>query len=132
MLRDNKGNRLFRRVEVKVVFPDKIFPDKKMVTRAEPHKGFGPDGIDDILMQVTDQLDTLFPWWEFRMQALAPEHRTAKFVFTFAAYRATEIQKTKESSALDPGTEAGLARMAEQQQPPSPGASETEAANHAT
>lgn len=88
MLRDLKGNRLFRKVEVRIVFPDEIFPVKKMTQHAGPHQGFGAEGIDDLLMRTVDQLDTLYPWWEFKMVELAPVGRTARYVFTFAGYRA--------------------------------------------
>lgn len=112
MLRDSKGNRLFRRVDIRIVFPDGIFPDKKLSQHAEPHKGFGPDGIDDLLMQTADQLDTLYPWWQFRFVELAPVGRTASYVFTFAGYRPSAFPEAKpedftqeltkkESKALD-------------------------------
>lgn len=87
MLRDNEGNRLFRKVIVRIVFPDAIFPPKNFVQHAGPHQGFNPNGIDEILMNIADRLDQLYPWWEFRVVELAPEGRTAKYVFTFAGYR---------------------------------------------
>ncbi len=88
MLRDSKGQRLYRRVEIRIFFPDKIFPVKKLHQHAEPHKGFSLDGIDDLLMQTTDQLDQLYPWWEFKMIELKPEGRTARFNFTVIGNRA--------------------------------------------
>lgn len=87
MLRGKEGQRLFRKVKVSITFPEKIFPVKTLSNHAGPGKGFGPDGIDEILMKVTDQLDTLYPWWEFRMIELAPVGRTARFSFSFAGYR---------------------------------------------
>jgi hypothetical protein len=87
MLHDAKGNRLYRRVEIKIFFPDKIFPVKKLHQHAEPHKGFSPEGIDELLMQTTDQLDTLYPWWEFKMIELAPRGRTACYNFVMVGYR---------------------------------------------
>jgi hypothetical protein len=77
MLRDTKGNRLFRKVKIQIFFPDGIMRPEKLVLRAEPKKGFNDDSIDEILMRTADQLDTKFPWWEFKVSALAPEHRTA-------------------------------------------------------
>lgn len=94
MLTDAKGNRIYRRIDIKIVFPDKILPDRKMSQRAEPHKGISPDGIDDLLMQTADQLDTLYPWWQFRVVELAPVGRTAKYVFTFAGNRAMPLPDT--------------------------------------
>ena len=95
MLHDAAGNRLYRKLEMRIVFPDRIFPDKQIVQHAEPHKGFGPEGIDAALMQVTDQLDTLYPWWDFRLVTLSPVGRTARFVFTFAGYRAGAFPEAK-------------------------------------
>jgi hypothetical protein len=100
MLKDKDGNRLFRKVAVKVVFPDAIFPPKTFVQHAGPQQGFGPTGIDDILMRLAEQLDTLYPWWDFKVVELAPEGRTAKYVLTFAGYRQPP---TTESTTLEPG-----------------------------
>jgi len=90
MLRDKEGNRLFRKVTVKVIFPEAIFPPKTFVQHAGPRQGFGPDGIDDILMSVADKLEELYPFWEFKPLELTPEGRTARYVLTFAGYRATK------------------------------------------
>lgn len=108
MLRDAAGNRLFRTVKVKIVYPDAIFPPKILVQRAGPHQGFGPTGIDDILMQTADQLDSLYPFWEFKMVELMPEGRAARYLFTFAGYRSTKINPDAESSTLEPGTAESL------------------------
>lgn len=108
MLRDLNGNRLFRKVEITIFFPDNIFPLKKMTQRAGPHQGFGPNGVDDLLMQVADDLEVKFPWWEFKFIELAPVGRTARFVFTFAGYRAsTPNTKTTESSTPAPEVTEG-------------------------
>lgn len=88
MLRDKDGNRLFRRVQVKIIFPDDILPPKVLSSRADPRQGFGPNGVDAILDDIADQLDVLYPWWQFTLVELIPEGRTARFVFTFAGYRA--------------------------------------------
>lgn len=114
MLKDAAGNRLFRKVVVRIIFPDAIFPPRVIAQHAGPHQGFGPDGIDNILMSVADKLDELYPWWEFRVVELAPEGRTAKYVFTFAGYRSvkpaaapvpefTQEPTTAESTTLGPG-----------------------------
>lgn len=107
MLRDKEGNRLFRKVTVKVLFPEHIFPEKTYVQHAGPHQGFGPENVDALLMNIADQLETLYPWWEFRPIELKPEGRTARWVFTFAGYRAqhgvdaaageTTLNQVKES-----------------------------------
>ena len=102
MLRDNKGARLFRRVDTKIVFPDAIFPDKKMSQHAEAHQGFNSDGVDEILMQIADQLETLYPWWQFKMVELKPEGRTARYIFKFAGYRSTKITPNDERTTLGP------------------------------
>ena len=95
MLRDAKGNRLFRKVWIKIVYPDAIFPPKIQTQHAGPHQGFGPEGIDYILMQVADQLETLFPYWDFKMAELAPQGRTARYVFTFAGYSTKVMEQVK-------------------------------------
>lgn len=110
MLCDNQGNRLFRKLQIKVVFPDRIFPDKTFMQHAGPHQGFGPSGVDEMLMQVADRLDTLYPWWDFKIIELKPEGRTAKYVFTFAGYRSVkpaavpvpEFTQPTESSTIEP------------------------------
>lgn len=110
MLKDKDGSRLFRKVFIKVVFPDAIFPPKTFVQHAGPHQGFGPAGVDAMLMQIADHLDTLYPFWEFRVVELAPQGRNAKYVFTFAGYRAVPApspaiqDKPTESTTLEPGT----------------------------
>src|ERR1700681_4808274 len=107
MLRDKEGNRLFRKVKVKVVFPDAIFPDRNFINHAGPRQGFGPDDIDDILMQIADQLDTLYPFWEFKVHEMLPEHRTARYLMTFAGYRPISpatIKPIADSNAPEPET----------------------------
>jgi len=122
MLRDTKGNRLYRRIDIKIIFPPDVLPVKKISQRAEAHKGFGPSGIDDILMQVTDQLDTLYPWWQFEMVPLAPSGRTTSFVFKFVGYRlgtsvasmSPEAQlQTVPIDAIDRAVEAKVKELAE-------------------
>jgi len=88
VLRDKDGNRLFRKVTVRVIFPEAIFPPKTFIQHAAARQGFGPEGIDAMLMSIADQLETLYPFWDFRAQELAPEGRTARYVLTFAGYRA--------------------------------------------
>ena len=87
MLRDSAGNKLFRRVEIRVLFPDGIMAPSKTVQKAEPHKGFGGEAIDEMLMNTADQLDVKFPWWNFRLSELTPEHRTARYVFTCVGFK---------------------------------------------
>ncbi len=88
MLRDKDGNRLFRKMTVKIIFPDAIFPERTYVQHAGAKQGFGPDGVSQMLMDIADKLDTLYPWWEFRPIELTPVGRTTRYVFTFAGYRA--------------------------------------------
>jgi hypothetical protein len=86
MLKDKAGNRLFRKMTVKVIYPDKIFPDKTYVQHAGARSGFGPEGTDAFLLAIEEELTRLFPFWEFAVTELAPQNRTARFVFTFAGY----------------------------------------------
>jgi len=98
MLRDKAGNHLYRKMTVKVIYPDKIFPDKTYVQHAGARSGFGPDGIDAFLLAVEEELTRLFPFWEFTATELAPEHRTTRFVFTFAGY-STKSSKPAQDMA---------------------------------
>ena len=114
MLKDREGNRLFRKVDIRIIFPEKIFPPKLMTYRAggknpgDMHKGFGPGNIDEILDGIVEQLDTLYPFWEFALTELAPEHRTARYVLNFAGYRAqapiipTELLDSTVDKVLSP------------------------------
>jgi hypothetical protein len=89
MLRDAEGNRLYRRIEVKIAYPPDVFPKKTLIYRAQgARKAYGPEGIDGILMSVTDQLDQLYPWWEFEMVPLAPRGRVASYVFKVVGTKA--------------------------------------------
>jgi hypothetical protein len=81
MLRDGHGNKLFRKVVLTIRYPEDVLRPEKIVQKSEPHKGFGPDSVDQMLMQVADQLEARFPWWEFKMIPLSPEHRTARYTF---------------------------------------------------
>jgi hypothetical protein len=90
MLKDKFGVRLFRKVNIRVVFPEAIFPPKVFQQHAGPRQGFGDEGVSNMLMQIADRLEELYPWWEFRVVELKPEGRTAKYVFTFAGYRAVK------------------------------------------
>jgi hypothetical protein len=87
MAHDKAGNRIFRKVQVRVIFPDDIFPPKLFTQRAGPKQGFGDSGRAAMLDQIADQLDTLYPYWEFNLTELAPIGSTAKYVMTFAGYR---------------------------------------------
>jgi hypothetical protein len=81
MLRDRKGNKLYKHVVVKVHFPDGIAPHK-IRKKAPARQGFNENGLDEILMSVADQLDKLYPWWTFRMVELASTApRTAEYSF---------------------------------------------------
>ena len=108
MRTDRAGNRSFKTIKVKVIFPDAIFPDKTFVQHAGPRQGFGPDGIDQILEQVAEQLDTRYPWWNFRPREMRPDGSTIHFVFVFAGTNrnyvppAPNITPTTESSTPEP------------------------------
>ena len=106
MLKDKAGNRLFRKVTIKIVYPDNLFPEKTYSHHAGPHQGFGPDGVDDLLMQTATRLDELYPWWEFRVVELTSVGRTARFVFTYAGPRSVGLSETK---GLSPSANEGSA-----------------------
>jgi hypothetical protein len=90
MISDKKGNKLYRQVWIKVIFPEKIFQPKIFRSKAGPHQGFNPAGIADLQMQVADKLETLYPFWDFKSVELASRGRVARYVFTFAGYRAVQ------------------------------------------
>jgi hypothetical protein len=106
MLKDKAGNRLFRKMTVKVIFPEAIFPDRTYVQHAGPKQGFGPEGVNEMLMAIADQLETLYPFWEFSYSELTPVGRTGRFVFKFAGYRATPVPEKPiaDSTTPEPGT----------------------------
>jgi hypothetical protein len=81
MFRDRNGHRLFKRVEIEIHFPEKALPFKKIRQMAPAQQGFGPDGLDDLLMKVTDMLEEQFPWWEFKLVEMKPSGRVAKYHF---------------------------------------------------
>lgn len=89
MLKDKNGNRLFRKVEVRVNFPDNIFPSKVLSNHAGPKQGYSEVGIDEILMTVATRLDELYPWWDFKYIELKPVGRTARYVFNFVGYNSS-------------------------------------------
>jgi hypothetical protein len=105
MLQDKAGNRLWRKVKIKVIFPDNIFPPKVFIQHAGPRQGFGPDGTDDMLMKVADYLEELYPFWNFKMQEMTPEHRTARYLMTFAGYRATPASAQPPTNSTTPEAE---------------------------
>ena len=84
MRKDKEGNKLYRKMTVKVIFPDALFPDRAYQQHAGPKMGFGPEGIDQMLNQIADELDSLYPWWEFRSCELLPIGSTIRFAFIFA------------------------------------------------
>ena len=98
MLRDKEGNRLFRKMTVKIIYPDNIFPEKTYVQHAGAHQGFGPEGIDHMLNEIADKLDTLYPWWDFKPLELSPVGRTARFVFTWVGYRGNQTSEMVQST----------------------------------
>jgi hypothetical protein len=115
MRKDKAGNKLYRKMTVKVIFPDRIFPDRVYHQHAGPRQGFGPDGVDQMLEQIADQLDALYPWWQFRLTELRPEGNTIRFAFIFAGNNPTyvapapTIQPIADSSAL--GTEPPISTL---------------------
>lgn len=113
MLRGTDGQRLYRKVQIRVIFPDNIFEPKIYQQHAGPRQGFGEAAVLDMLLQVADQLETLYPYWDFQSVELTPIGRTARYVFNFAGYRAsgadTKIESTnntiypiEESTKLEP------------------------------
>ena len=102
MLRDAQNNRLFRRIEIKVIYPPDIFPSKKFTYKAQgKNRAYGPDGIDQILMHTTDQLDQLYPWWDFAVVPLAPRGRVASYVFKVVGLRAIPPSQEEQAAKID-------------------------------
>jgi hypothetical protein len=97
MRRDQEGNKLYRKIWVKIVYPEAIFPPKIMVSKAPPKRGFNEEGIDDILMQTADKLENLFPYWNFKMTEIAPLGGMARYVFTFSGYSAKVMDQVKSN-----------------------------------
>jgi hypothetical protein len=115
MRTDKYGNKLFKKMRVKVIFPDQIFPDRTYVQHAGPRQGFGPDGVDQMLEQIADQLDTLYPWWQFRPVELASIGSTIRFAFIFAGNNKSYVpppaltQPPTDSTTPEPETERTIA-----------------------
>ena len=108
MRKDKEGNKLYRKMTVKIVFPDAIFPDRTYVQHAGPRQGFGPTGVDEMLNQVADQLDTLYPWWDFKPTEMTPVGSTIRWVFTFAGYRATPAPTQPPTDSTTPEAETAF------------------------
>ena len=110
MRTDKAGNNLARKMTVKVIFPDEIFPDRVYKQHAGPKQGFGPDGVDQMLNQIADQLDELYPWWQFRPVDLSLIGSTIRFAFIFAGNNtnyvapAPTINPTADSNTHGPET----------------------------
>ena len=106
MLKDSQGNRLFRKMTVKIIFPDAIFPERTYVQHAGAKQGFGPDGVHQMLDDIATKLDELYPWWDFRPIELTPVGRTTRYVFRFAGYRAVPApgQPIADSTTPEPET----------------------------
>jgi hypothetical protein len=66
MRRDDKGNPLYRHVDIKVILPEGR-KSIHQVVHAPPRQGFHPDGIDEIVSKTIEQLDARFKYWNFRM-----------------------------------------------------------------
>lgn len=107
MLQDSKGNRLYRRLEIKIVYPDSILDPETTVQKAPAGKGFSDENINSALMSIADRLDSLYPFWEFEPIELASHGRLAKFVFAFKGYRAaqTPSDNPTEQTSSAPASE---------------------------
>ncbi len=112
MRTDKLGNKLFKKMTVKVIFPSGIFPDRTYVQHAGPRQGFGPDGVDQMLNQIADNLDSLYPWWQFEPMEMEPVGSTIRFVFKFAGnnpnYRPPAVQITPDEDSTTPRPETTL------------------------
>jgi hypothetical protein len=63
-MRSAKGEKLFKRIEIKIFFEGKIL---RKVFRSQPRQGFTSDGIQQVLEKVSDDLEEKFPGVEFRL-----------------------------------------------------------------
>lgn len=87
MAKDRQGNRLVRRIEIRIVFPEGTIPEKKTVQVAPDNKAFSEDGIERMLKTIGERLERACPHWEFRLFELSAMGSTAGFVFRYAATR---------------------------------------------
>jgi hypothetical protein len=74
------------------------------VQHAGPRQGFGVDGIDQMLEQIADQLDTLYPWWQFRPVELAPIGSAIRFAFIFAGNNTSYVPPAPNQTPTDSTT----------------------------
>lgn len=114
MRTDKAGNRLYRKMTVKIIFPAGIFTDRTYMQHAGPRQGFSPDGVDQMLLQIADDLDSLYPWWNFEPVELSPIGSTIRFVFKFVGNNTNYVppapttNPTADSSTLGPETTEGI------------------------
>ena len=94
--------RLFKRVEIKVIFPPKTFPSKRFIFRAPSGKGFNGNGIDELLYQAATQLEGKFPMWDFRLVPLAVNGNRCAFNYVYDSPNAAYVAKLKEESCQTP------------------------------
>jgi hypothetical protein len=91
--------RLFKRVEIKVIFPPKTFPSKRFIFRAPSDKGFNATGIYGLQDQVAEGLESKFPMWDFRLVPLAANGNRCAFNYVYDSIKASYVEQlTKESN----------------------------------
>ena len=86
-IHDAKGNRLYKRVEIDIVYPENVMKREHIVRKAPARKGISEDGVNEILMQIADTLETRFPWWTFEPIELKGPSRVSQHVFSFKGYK---------------------------------------------
>jgi hypothetical protein len=96
-VRDKKGNRLFKQIRIKVVFPPKTFPTRIQCLRAPEGKCFNDSGLSEVLDKVADKLDSDFPMWEFRLVQLPSIGNTIAFNFIYGQLNVEYVTKTQEA-----------------------------------
>ena len=68
-MRNRAGDKIYKTVKVTATIGDKRkLPIKTF--RLPPDQYFTEEGVDKVLMEVTDWLDTYYPQYDFRMVAL--------------------------------------------------------------
>lgn len=63
------GERIYRRIDVKVFLPDGTFKRERL--QAPPKSGFSPENIDKALTAVADNIERQFPQFDYRLVPLS-------------------------------------------------------------
>lgn len=84
---DKNGEKLVRRIQINCLYPPDVLKPQKVFAKADKGKFFTDDGVHTVLMGCAEQLETMYPFWEFELRPLAPQGSTARYAFAFVGYR---------------------------------------------